>query len=499
MSILPNNPHDQALQNLVRPADWKNSPDPDGYDFIAIGGGTAGLVSTGGAAMLGAKVALIEKERLGGDCLVTGCVPSKALLHAASLCQTIRQAPDYGIRASSVEVDFPAVMERLRQTRAKISHDDSAQTVSDRGIDLLYGSASFSGPNTLLLGDKTISFKRAIICTGSRPRLPDIPGLTDANPLTSDTVFNLTELPKRLAIIGTGAIGCELGQAFARLGSKVTLIGRKSTLLPKEDPEAGEILQEVFRSEGVRLALSTDLESVSSHNGGYLISGTNQQGPWSLEVDRILVATGRTPNLENLNLEAANIGFGEKGVHIDAYQRTSNKRVYAAGDIANSEKFTHAAYSYAEYATLNALAPVRLFNASKRHIPHCTYTSPEVAHIGPKWQKLQNGDFDCYRAELEDNDRAKIYGGPPGFAKLYTAKGKDRILAATIVSPNAGELIATISLGMTTKCGLSQLGLTVMPYPTRSEIMRRAADQYSFKKITPTVTRLAKLWFRFMG
>lgn len=500
MDLEPLDSHNKSLLERVHPSDWKTKPRPGGYDFVAIGGGTAALVATGGAAMLGARVALIEKEFMGGDCLMSGCVPSKSLLHAAKLAHQTRLAGESGIQTGEVSVDFAKVMETLRSTRSNISHDDAAEAVAARGIDVLFGHARFVSPTTLELNGETISFKRAIICTGSRPRMPDIPGLAEADPLTNETLFNLTELPRRIAVLGGGPIGCEMAQALGRLGAEVTVLNRSPQLLPKDDPAAGEVVRQAFERDGIAVWSEAELQRVELTEQGQKLAVRVGDESRPLAVDRIFVAIGRIPNVESLALEAAGVDYDEKGVAIDDYQQTSNKRIYAAGDVANKLKFTHSAYAYAEYATMNALAPLKLFKAAKRVIPWCTYVDPEVAHVGLSYQELmeREGDWDCYMAEVSENDRAKVELQTDGFVKLYTKRRKGKLIAATVVGANAGELISELSLAITAGKGLDAIGSTVHPYPTRSESIRKAADQYMFGKITTTVQKLAQFWFKRM-
>ncbi|MCH6255149.1 FAD-dependent oxidoreductase [Puniceicoccaceae bacterium K14] len=500
IEVTPKDEHNKDLIERVHPIDWVSEPDPSGYDFVAIGGGTAAQISTAGAALSGLKVALIERQYIGGDCLMVGCVPSKSLIHAAKMAHRMRTASELGIEAKEVQVNFSKVMETLRESRSEISLDDSAVNVSARGIDVLYGHARFTGTNTIDLNGKEIRFKRAIVCTGTRPILPNIPGLVESDPLTNESVFNLTELPKRLAVIGAGAIGCELGQALNRLGARVTMLVRDKRLLAKEDPRASDYILNAFQKEGVEVLFEATLVSVEKAKDGLLLKV--QKGDFSQElvVDRILVATGRSPNVENLGLEEAGVKFDHKGIQIDDYQRTTNKRVYAAGDVANELKFTHSAYAYGEYAAMNALLPFRLFKSSKRVIPWCTYVDPEVAHVGWSYKKLMENEsaWECYEKSFSDNDRAQVERSTDGFAKLYGLKSNGKLIAATVVGESAGDLIGEMSLAITTGRKLSDIGSTIHSYPTRSDIYRLAIENYKSKQVTPILKSFFKFWFKLI-
>jgi len=474
----------------VRPHNWEQPAQGD-YDFIAIGGGTGGLASAGGAALLGARTALVERDVLGGDCLVSGCIPSKALIHAARVAHDARHGSALGVNASP-EIDFCTVMRGVRERRANVAPHDSAQAFRDRGVDVLYGEAKFIDAKTLEVGGRRIRFRRAVIATGSRPVIPPIPGLAEVNPLTNETIFELTEQPRRLLVFGGGPIGSEMAQAFARLGTTVTLVEGADRLLQNDIPEAGKLLAEQFRAEGIDLHLNTLLEKVEpTENGGTGLLSSGETVPF----DRVLVAAGRSPVTDTLALENAGITCdSDKGITTDQRMRTANKRIYAVGDCASALKFTHAAYAQAEYAVFNALYGARL-DFSKRPFPWCTYTDPEVAHVG---SPLRNNGEACetIRMEVASNDRALAEGDTTGFAIIRHKKGK--ILNATVTARDAGNLIPEITALMVSGKGLGALAKVIHAYPTRSELLRHAADQFAFSRVTPIVRKLTGLWCRFL-
>jgi pyruvate/2-oxoglutarate dehydrogenase complex dihydrolipoamide dehydrogenase (E3) component len=452
------------------------------------------LVASGGAALLGARSALIERAYLGGDCLVTGCVPSKTLIACAKAAHAARKAGEFGVRTGPVEVDFSAVMERVRRIRADMAHHDGAEGMRKRGVDVLFGTARFTGPKSLDLDGTEVRFRRAVICTGGRPDVPDIPGLREHS-LTSETVFNLTALPARLVVVGGGPIGCEMAQAFARLGSRVILLQRGDRLLPKDDPDVGSIIADVFRDEGIDVRFGTTLTRVE-RSGQELHIELNQGDP--IVADEILVAVGRRPNIELLSLAAAGIAFDKRGVTVDWRHRTTNSRVYAAGDVCSPHQFTHAAYAQAEYACLNALLPFRL-NARDRVMSWTTFTEPEVAHAGMGWDVIREleGKIDTYTQPLSSNDRAQAEGDMRGFARVHCRRGTDRILAATIVGPHAGEIIPLFGVAISNGWRLRHIQKTIFPYPTWGEVTRKLADEWKFSTFTPFMKRMVVAWLRW--
>jgi len=404
---MPADAADQRLRSHVHPPDWIN-PEPRGrYHLVVVGGGTAGLVSAIGAAGLGARVALVEREMLGGDCLVTGCVPSKAILRSARAAADARRAEEVGVRVAGVEVDFAAVMRRMRERRADISPHDSAARLRSAGVDVYFGDGRFTSASTLEVGGRTLRFKRAVIATGGRPAIPPIPGLTAVPYLTNETIFGLNERPRRLAVIGAGPIGCELAQAFARLGSVVTLIDQAAQVLPQEDPDAAAIVARAVAADGVSLVLQAGVTEV--RHGSERIVVRLDPGAREIECDQLLVAVGRTPNIERLDLPAAGVAADKAGVTVDDRLRTSNPRIFAAGDVCSPFKFTHAADAAARIVIQNALFFGRA-RASALVIPRCTYTDPELAHVGLSAEaaRRQGRSVDTVTVRFDEVDRAVV-------------------------------------------------------------------------------------------
>ncbi len=490
-----NDPDNLRLRAQVRPKNWKSNLRSH-YDFIAVGGGTAGLVSTAGSAHLGAKTLIVEKNYLGGDCLITGCVPSKALLHAAQVASEINKAAALGIHIEQSRVDFSDVMRRVRERRADIATADSAQAWSLRGVDVAFGEARFTSPNSLEINGETVHFKRALVATGGRPRFPPIPGLASVDALTSDTFFDLVELPKRLVIIGGGPMGCEIAQAMARLGSHVSLIQQHDRLIMSEDKDASKLLDKALRQDGVNVYLSTECTQVTASDDGVVFSLKSEFNSSEIVGDALFVATGRQANVEGLGLDAAGVNYNEEGIQVNSMQRSSNRRIYAAGDVCSQQKFTHAAWAQAEYAVMNAFFPFR-YSMQNRFIPHVTFTDPEIARVGLSDEILCSmGDkLDILTVAIDASDRARIEGESVGFARLYLKKGSDKIIAASLVCNNAGEVIAQLGLAIQAGIGLNAIAKTIYAYPTRNELVSRLADTYNLNRVTPTIRRWLQRWF----
>jgi pyruvate/2-oxoglutarate dehydrogenase complex dihydrolipoamide dehydrogenase (E3) component len=492
-------PDDDANRRLVanvHPPDWVNPEPAERYNLVVIGAGTAGLVSAAGAAGLGARVALVERELMGGDCLNVGCVPSKALLRCARAAADVRDAGGFGVRVPpGVRVDFPAVMERMRRLRADIGPHDSAARFRALGVDVFLGQARFTARDAALVGGKTLRFAKAVIATGTRAAHPPIPGLAETGFLTNETVFTLTELPRRLAVLGAGPVGCELAQAFARFGAEVTLLGDRPQLLPREDPDAAALVERAMRRDGVRLLLGGKVVAVEPR-GAEKVLRVEGAAAGEVGADEILVAVGRRPNVEGLGLEAAGVAYDPKGgVHVNDRLRTSNRRVYAAGDICSRFKFTHAADAMARLVVRNALFLGRA-KAGALTIPWCTYTDPEVAHVGlyEHEARARGLEVQTFTEELSRVDRAILDGETDGFVKVHLKAGRDRILGATAVGRHAGEMISELTLAMSRRIGLGALADTIHPYPTQAEAIKRAGDAYQRTRLTPFVKWLLGKW-----
>jgi pyruvate/2-oxoglutarate dehydrogenase complex dihydrolipoamide dehydrogenase (E3) component len=499
LSALPRTENNRKRLSNVRPDHYENPKPAASYNLVVIGGGSAGLVTAIIAASLGAKVALIEKYLMGGDCLNVGCVPSKAFIRSARVMGEVLKAHEYGIHGNGATVDFPAVMERIRAVLARLSPNDSVWRYRDLGVDVFIGEGKFTGSNTVEIGDATLKFKKAAITTGSRPWHPPIPGLAETGFLTNETVFNLLEQPKRLAVIGGGPIGCELAQAFRRLGSAVTLFHNAGHILNREDADAAAIVQKAFGHEGIRLVLNNKVSQVSQRNGAKLIHFECPEMSDTVEVDEILVAVGRVPNIENLGLEAAAVASDpKKGIIVNDHLQTSNPNIYAAGDVAMEYKFTHLANAAARIVVQNALFLGRK-KVSKLHVPWCTYTDPEVAHVGlyEHDAQAQGLEIDTFTVHFDDNDRAVADGEEEGFVKIHTRKGSDKILGATLVARQAGDMLNEITLAMVAGIGLKTIGDVIHPYPTQAEAIARVAGLYSRTQLTPTVKNLSSGWLKF--
>ena len=483
---------DESNRTLIEnahPSDWKNPTPSEKYNLVVIGAGTAGLVASTMAAGLGAKVALIERELMGGDCLNVGCVPSKALIRCAREVAAVKGAGDYGVKINGqAEVDFPFVMERMRRLRSKISEVDSAKEYSAKGVDVYLGKARFLDQETVAVDDTKLQFAKAVICTGGRAFAPDIPGLDKVSFLTSETLFNLTELPTKMVIVGGGPIGCEMAQTFAAFGSQVFLIERSQQILGNDDAEAAELVRKSLEATGVQILFNaTDLEFFD----GPRFSVKSDAGNFEREsIDQVLVAAGRTPNIESLLLEAAGVKSNKHGIEIDDKFQTSNSDVFAAGDVCSKYKFTHAADFMARAVVRNALFFGRE-KLSALTIPWCTYTTPELAHVGfnPKNARGDGVKIDTYIVSFGEVDRAILDGETEGFVKIHTVQGSDEILGATIVARNAGDLISQISQAMTHGISLGALGKVIFPYPTQAEAIRKLADQFNLEKYSGATTK----------
>ncbi len=489
--------HNQRWVSHVRPPDWRN-PRPEGrYNLLVVGAGPAGLVAAVGAAGLGAKVALVEKHLLGGDCLNVGCVPSKALIAAARRRADVGNAGEFGVNVpDGVRVDFPAVMQRLRRLRADLSAHDSAARFAGLGLDVFLGDGQFSGPDRFVIDDRVIHFARACVATGARAAAPPIPGLDSVKYLTNETVFTLTELPARLAVIGAGPIGCELAQAFRRFGSEVHLIESTHGILPREDRDAAEIVRQSLESDGVKICCCSRKTRFAADGPTTRLTFESHDQDYNIVVDTVLVAAGRVPNIEGLDLEAANVAADANGIRVDDRLRTTNRRIFAAGDVASKYQFTHAADFMARIVIGNALFFGRA-KASALVIPWTTYTEPELAHVGSYPHELDERGvaYATHAVPMAEVDRAILDGETDGMVKVH-ADRKGRILGATIVAARAGDLIGQVSQAMTNGLRLGQIAGTIQPYPTQGEVIRKVGDLFNRTRLTPRVRGTMRLFLR---
>lgn len=508
--VLPSDEHNRKLVENVHPSNWAN-PEPDGrYNMVVIGAGTAGLVTAVIAAGLGAKVALIERHLMGGDCLNVGCVPSKALIRAANAWAQLRNAAQFGLHIpSGVKYDFGQAMARMRKLRARISHTDSAHRYKSLGVDVYIGQARFADQDRVMVegpaGDRTLSFVKAAICTGARASAPATPGLEKAGYLTNESVFSLTELPARIGVIGAGPIGCELAQAFARFGSQVSLIEAMHGIMPNEDRDAAELVHQSMLRDGVRLLCCGKDLTVEKAAGGKRLRVDSHGQQHDVTVDEILVGVGRSPNVQGLGLEAVGVEYDKTGVKVNNRLQTTNPRIYAAGDVCSRYKFTHAADAMAQIVIQNALFPhpfgLGYASTDSLIMPWCTFTEPEIAHVG-----LYEADagkkgleVETYTYKLEEVDRAILDGEEEGFARIHIQKGSDKILGATIVAAHAGDMINEFSVLMKAGAGAKTIAATIHPYPTQAEVNKKVVNLWRKAHFTArTKTLLARLfaWLR---
>jgi len=505
VGVWPLDEHNVTLLDHVCPKDWPNPTRPADfvYDLIAIGSGAGGLVSAKQSARRGAKSALIEKHLAGGDCLNIGCVPSKALLRCSRAWAEAKRE-DFGFDPppEAAAISFSKVMERMRRGRAKIAPTDSYTGTVAAGADCYFGTGVFKGPNEVEVAGQTLKFKKAVIASGGRAMVPPIPGLKDVPYKTNATLFNLEVLPPRMVIIGAGPIGCEMAQAFARFGSKVTVIDMLPQVMGPEDADAAAVVKRALEEDGVRFLLGASTSSIEQVK-------TETESPWprivlhvsvdgkaeDVECDVLLVATGRVANVEGMNLEAANVKFDRGGITIDDELQTSNPNILAVGDCCNKPalRFTHMAGTMAGMAVQKALfspadgLPVNSPSSKLSDIvvPRCTFTEPEVASAGLNAASAakQGVELDLYTFNLDDNDRCILEGSFPGcFVKVFCKKDTEEILGCVIVSERAGEVLAEVVLAMQNGLGISKLGRTVHPYPTFGEAVQQCGLQYNRKK-----------------
>uniref|UniRef100_A0A7S3A396 DEP domain-containing protein n=1 Tax=Rhodosorus marinus TaxID=101924 RepID=A0A7S3A396_9RHOD len=522
--LAPLDEHNLRLLDSVHPSAWQDPKAKPKYHMVVIGAGTGGLVTAAGSAGVGARVAMIEKNLLGGDCLNYGCVPSKALISAAKAYHSVtnqKGLTEMGITVEGATIDFGKVMERLRRLRADIAHNDSAERFASKlGVDVYLGHAKFLDKNTVEVNGQKLTFARCTIATGGSPRLPDVSGIKELfeayhkkeegapTIVTNESIFNLTELPPRFAAIGNGAIGLEIAQSMTRFGSETTVFGRGGRIMAKEDEDIAKILQDQMASEGTNFELGVEkyvsLKKTGRTNGSYpememevLLKGGQSK---TFLFDALLVAAGRTPNVGNLDLEKAAVKYDKKeGILVNDRLETSSKGIFAVGDCCTAYKFTHVADFMARIVIRNSL----FFGKdkfSKLIIPWSTYTEPEVAHVGLYEQDIaKKGQVVTVQKDFADNDRAILEGETVGFVRIHTLKGSDKILGASIIGANAGNLISELTLAMNAGYGLGSVASVIHPYPTQAEAIRAAGDLLNKNRLTPTVRAVLRQVLKFQN
>jgi len=470
------------------------------YNVIVIGAGTAGLVTAAGTAGLGGRAALIERDLMGGDCLNFGCVPSKALISSARLIQQIRDAEKWGLDRQQPQFVFEKVFERMRARRAKIAPNDSQERFESLGVDIFRGEARFVSPHEVEVTGQRLRARNFVIATGSRPLIPKIEGIDEVPYFTNETIFDeLQEKPESMIVLGGGPIGCELAQTFRRLDVQVTIVQRGDQLLPRDDRDVAEFLERRLINEGVRIIKNADVHSVATSDAGKIaLQLVDRQSGRIAErtffADALLVATGRTANLRSLDLTSLGVEVTERGVRVNDHLQTSQRHIYAAGDVIGPFLFTHMADAQARVVVRNIVVPFQFLRQKMDYslVPWCTYVDPEVAHVGlgEKEAKQKNIDYDLFVVPLEDVDRAVVESEDAGFAKVLTAKGSDKILGATIVAPHAGDLLHEFVLAMKAGIGLGAIASTIHAYPTFAELARKAGDKYNKTRLTPRAKRI---------
>ncbi|ALO45122.1 FAD-dependent oxidoreductase [Pseudohongiella spirulinae] len=486
----------RAFARFTRPKQFDTN-------MVVIGAGSGGLVASIIAAGAKAKVTLIEKHKMGGDCLNTGCVPSKTLIASAKVADTVRNAEKFGLKNAHVEVDFKAVMARVQQVIKTIEPHDSVERFTSLGVDCVQGEAYIRSPWEVEVNGQIIRTRAIVVATGARPLVPDFPGLDQVEFVHSDNIWELDELPARFLVLGGGPIGCELAQSFARLGSQVTLLDQAEHLMGREDTEVSEFVEARFRQQGINLLLGYGAESFGRDDDGqYLLSKTADGNEQRIHFDKVLIALGRKPNVSGFGLEEMDVALTSSGaLQVDDTLSTSCPTIFACGDVAGPYQFTHMASFQAWYATLNALAGgLKKFRASYRVVPHATFTDPEVARVGlnEREAQAQGVDYEITRYELDHLDRALAEGYAHGFVKVLTVPGNDRILGATIVGSHAGELIGSFVFAMTHNMGLKTIGATTHIYPTMLEANRFAANAWRSARVPQKLMPVAEGFFRWL-
>ena len=465
------------------------------YNAVVIGGGTAGLVTAAGTAGLGGRVALIERNKMGGDCLNFGCVPSKALISSARLIDKIRHAPDWGLENIEPRFDFSRVFARMRERRAKIAPNDSQERFESLGVDVFRGEARFLSAEEVEVDGAVLRAKNFVIATGTRAAIPQIEGINEVPYFTNETIFDeLNSKPESMIVLGGGPIGCELGQTFQRLGVSVSIVQRNERLLPREDPDVSAFLEKRLTEEGVRVITNGKAQSVAPAPGGIELRVARGSEEIRLTASVLLICTGRRPSIRQLELDKIGVRAGDRGVEVNEYLQTTRPHIYAAGDVVGPYLFTHMADAHARVVVRNILMPVQFLRQRIDYsvVPWCTYVEPEIATVGlnESTAKARNIDYDLIVQKLEDVDRAVVESEDIGFVKTLVGKGTDKILGATLVCQSAGDLMHEFVLAMKCGIGLGKISGTTHAYPTFAEIARKVGDKYNKTRLTPTAKKV---------
>lgn len=476
------------------------------YDAVVVGGGAAGLTAAGIAANFGAKTMLIEKDRLGGDCTWTGCVPSKTLLKAGKVAQNIRKAGDYGLVDGNPEINFSKLIAHVHDVRQDIYEDaDRPEIFENMGIEVVKGSAKFIDDHRvkITMADGSIrhtSSRYFFICTGSSAMVPPIEGIESVDYLTNESLFETDELPQELLIIGAGPVGTEMAQAFNRLESKVTVVDMADRILTNDDSELADMLQQKLQSEGIEFVLEAEVSQIWSDNDRINIQLEVEGQEKSLSGTDLLVATGRRANVSSLGLESAGIKYSEKGIEVDNKCQTNVSHIYACGDVTGDYQFTHMSEHTAKVAATNALLKYPM-KVDDKHLPWCTYTDPELGHVGATEEQLKQQDisYETYRFPFDKIDRALTESEGEGLIKIFAKKWSGKILGATVLGENAGEMISEYAVAMKNGISLRNLADTIHPYPTYGLGARRAADQWYIKNQSEWQVKLLKKIFGYRG
>lgn len=470
----------------------------DRVDTVVIGGGTAGLTAAAGMAAMGLGVVLVEKGQMGGDCLNWGCVPTKALIRSAAIAQTVREALPYGIRADLQEVSIPAIMDRVAAVKAEIGTRDSVERFESLGVHVILGSAEIRSADTVAVDDHTVRTRRMVLATGSRPAVPPIPGLVDAEPWTNVEALQMTALPASLVILGGGPIGLEFAQIFARLGSSVTLVEMAPEVLPREDPEAAAVVRAALEQEGVRFLLGVRALEVQGRPPSCAVRVEQAGRDLSVSGERILAATGRRPNVDIPGLREVGVEVTPRGISVDSHFRTAVPHIWAAGDVAGGLQFTHVAAAQAKLVVRNALFPVKS-QLRTNTVPWTTYTDPELAHVGmtEAEARAQHGAVSVYRFPFAEVDRAVIDGRTDGHVKIITDT-RGHLLGAHAVGADAGDLLQEAVLALDAGLPIGRLGQVIHPYPSRTEGVLKAAEEYWRQRLFAGggVASLLRWWAR---